>query len=143
MLPIKIHRNDVFHTLASLTPRKAYGPDGVPPIVLLNCVSVLAPHLVKLFQLCVSTCTSPSCRNFAYIQPVPIKGDRSYPSNYHPIALISCLSKVFESILNKKILKHLSLHNLLSNRQYGFRQGRSTGDLSLLSLGHPLLRDFG
>ena len=39
------------------------------------------------------------------------------------------LSKVFESILNKKILKHLSLHNLPSDRQYGFRQGRSTGDL--------------
>ena len=52
-----------------------------------------------------------------------------------PIALISWLSKVFESILTKKILKHLSLHNLLSDRQYGFRQGRSTGDLV-----HPLLQ---
>ncbi|MPC29044.1 hypothetical protein E2C01_022261 [Portunus trituberculatus] len=37
------------------------------------------------------------------------------------IALISCSSKVFQSILNRKILKHLSLHNILSNRQCGFR----------------------
>ena len=51
MLPFKILRNDVFHALAGLNPRKAYGPDGVPPIVLRNCASMLAPCLVKLFQL--------------------------------------------------------------------------------------------
>ena len=126
---IKILRNDVFHALSGLDPRKACGPDGVPPIVLRNCASVLAPCLVKLFRLCLSTSTFPSCWKFARIQPVPKKGDRSNPSNYRPIALTSCLSKAFESILNRKILKHLSTHNLLSDHQYGFRKGRSTGDL--------------
>ena len=131
---IKILRNDVFHTLSGLNTRKAYGPDGIPPIVLKNCASVLAPCLTKLFRLCLSTSTFPSCWKYAYIQPVPKKGDRSNPSDYRPIALISCLSKVFESILNKKIQRHLSTHNLLSDRQYGFRSGRSTGDLlSLLT----------
>ena len=102
MLPIKILRNDVFHALAGIL-RKSYGPDGVPPIVLRNSASVLAPCLVKPFQLCLSTSTFPSCwRKFAYIQPIPNKGDRSNLSNYRPIALISCLSKVFESILNKE-----------------------------------------
>ena len=95
MLPIKILSSDVFHALAGLIPRKAYEPDGVPPIVLQNCASMLAPCLVKLFQLCLSTFAFPSCWKFAYIQPVPKKGDHSNPSNYRPIALISCLSKVF------------------------------------------------
>ncbi len=63
------------------------------------------------------------------MQPVPKKGDCSNPSNYRPIALISCLSKAFETILNRKFLKHLSSSNLLSDHQYGFRKGRSTGDL--------------
>ena len=40
-----------------------------------------------------------------------------------------CLSKVFESVLNRNIQRHLSAHNLLSDRQYGIRSGRSTGDL--------------
>ncbi len=60
---------------------------------------------------------------------VPKKGDRSNSSNYRPTALLSCLSKAFETILNRKIHKHLSSSNLLSDRQYGFRKGRSTGDL--------------
>ena len=59
MLPIKILRNDVFHALVGLNPRKAYGHDGVPPIVLRNYASVLSPCLVKLFQLCLSTSTFP------------------------------------------------------------------------------------
>ncbi|MPC21595.1 hypothetical protein E2C01_014583 [Portunus trituberculatus] len=63
MPSIIILRNDVFHALAGLNPRKIYEPDGVPPIVLKNC----AP-------LCLSTSTSPSCWRFAYIQPVPKKG---------------------------------------------------------------------
>ncbi len=60
---------------------------------------------------------------------MPTKGDRSNPSNYRPIALFSCLSKAFEIILNKKFLKHLSSFSLLSDHQYGFRKGPSTGDL--------------
>ncbi len=60
---------------------------------------------------------------------MPKKGDRSNPSNYCPIALLSCLSKASETILNNWFLKHLSSFNLLSDHQYGFRKKRSTGDL--------------
>ncbi len=135
MTVIKILPNDVFYVLSGLNPQKVFGPDGVPPIVLKNCASVLTPCLVKLFRLCLSTSTFPSCWKYAYVQPVPKKGDRSNPSNYCPIALLSCLSKAFESILNRKIQKHLSTPNLLSDRQYGFRKWRSTGDLlSLLTV---------
>merc|ERR1712035_158174 len=142
---IKILRNDAFYALSGLDPRKAVGPDGVPPIVLKNCASVLAPCLAKLFSLCLSTSTFPSCWKFAHIQPVPKKGDRSNPSNYRPIALLSCLSKTFETILNRKFLKHLSTHNLLSDHQYGFRKERSTGDLLafLTDSWSSSLRDFG
>ncbi len=114
---IKITYNDVFYALSGLDSRKAYGPDGVPLIVLKNCALVLAPCLVKLFHLCLSTSTFPSCWKFAHIQPVPMKGDCSNPSSYRPIALISCLSKDIESILNKKILKQLSAHNLLPDHE--------------------------
>ncbi len=126
---IKILKNDVLYALSGLNPRKAYGADGVPPIVLKNCASVLTPCLVKLFRLFLSTSTFPSCWKYSYIQPVPKKGDRSNPSNYRPIALLSCLSKAFETILNKWFLKRLSNFNLLSDRQYGFRKKRSAGDL--------------
>ncbi len=127
---IKILNNDVLMPLSDRNPRKAYGPDGIPPIVLNSCVSVLTPCLVKLFRLCHSTSILPSYWKYAYVQPVPKKGDRFNPSNYRPIALLSCLSKAFKTILNRKIPMHLSSSNLVSDRQYGFRKARSTGDLA-------------
>ncbi len=36
MSVIKILNNDVFYALSGLSPWKAYGPNGVPPIVLKN-----------------------------------------------------------------------------------------------------------
>ncbi len=126
---IKIVKNKVFYALSGLNPRKAYVPDGVPPVVLKNCTSVLTPCLVKLFPLCLSTSASPSCWKYAYVQPVPKKGDRSNPFTYRPIPLISCLSKAFETILNRKFLKHLSSFNRLSDHPYGVCKGRCTGEL--------------
>ncbi len=110
----------------------AYGPDGVPPIVLKNCAYVVTSCLVILFRIYLSTSTFPSCWKYAYIHPVSKKADLSKPSNYRSVALLSCLSKAFESILNRKIQKRLSTSDLLSDRQYGFRKGISTGDLLTL-----------
>ena len=68
---------------------------------------VLSSWLVKLFRLCLSTSTYPSCWMIAHVQPVPTKGDRSNPLSYRPITLISCFLKVFEYALNKKISRSL------------------------------------
>ena len=111
---------------------KASGSDAVPPVVLKSCAFEFAHCLVKLFRLCLSTSTYPSCCKFTQIQPAPKIGDLSNPSNYRSIALISCLSQAFESVLNKKIMRHQSAPNLLSDCQYGFRKGRPTGDLLAL-----------
>ena len=71
-------------------------------------------------------------------------GDRSNSSNYRPIALIFCLSQAFEFVLNNKIMRNLSAHNLLSDCQYDFRKGRSTGNLAFLTESwSSSFRDFG
>ena len=104
-----------------------------------NCASELAPCLVKLFFLCFSTSINPSCWKFAHIQPVPKKSDHSNPSNYHPIDLIACLSKAFESVLNKKTLRHLSAHNILFSMVSGKADRLMIFLFLKLNLGHHLL----
>ena len=105
MPDIEILRNDVTHALDSLWSWWS------PPYCSQE------PSLVILFRLCLSTSTYPFCWKNAYIQPVLKKSDCYNPSNYRPITLIICFSKVFESLLNRKIQGHLSAHNLQSDRQ--------------------------
>ena len=55
-------------------------------------------------------------------------GERS-TANYHPISLLFVVSKVFEKLVNKKVVDHLEKCDLFSDFQYGFRSSRSTADL--------------
>jgi hypothetical protein len=57
--------------------------------------------------------------------PKPGK-DPSNPSNYRPISLLSCISKVFERIILKRLNRFVSTQNVLPNHQFGIRAAHST-----------------
>ena len=56
-------------------------------------------------------------------------GERSTAKNYHPVSLLSVVSKVFEKLVNNRIVDYLEKCGLFSDFQYGFRSSRSTADL--------------
>ena len=56
-------------------------------------------------------------------------GNRTDPQNDRPISLLPIFAKIFESLINLAIVRHLVNAKLLSDRQYGFRQARSTADI--------------
>ena len=56
-------------------------------------------------------------------------GERSTAKNYRPASLLSVISKVFEKLVNIRIVDHLEKCGLFSDFQYGFRSSRSTADL--------------
>ncbi len=127
MIVNKILSNDVFYVISGVNPKKDYGPDGVPPIVLKNCDSMLTRCVVNLLSLYLHTFYS--FWKYVCVQSVPKKGDRSNNSSYRPKSLLSCLSKAFETILNQEILRHLPASSILPDRQYDFRKSGCTGSL--------------
>ncbi|XP_047543257.1 uncharacterized protein K02A2.6-like [Vanessa atalanta] len=100
-----------------------------PPIVLRTCAPELAPVLTRLFRQSYAFGVVLKSWKTALVHPIPKKGNRSDPSNYRPIAITSLFSKVMESIINCQLLRYLEEYQLISDRQYGFRRGRSAGDL--------------
>ena len=55
--------------------------------------------------------------------------ERSTAKNYCPVSLPSVVSKVFEKIVNNRIVDRLGKCGLFSDFRYGFRSSRSTADL--------------
>ena len=56
-------------------------------------------------------------------------GERPTAKNYCPVSLLSVVSKVFEKLVNNRIVDHLEKCGLFSDFQYRFRFSRSTADL--------------
>ena len=55
--------------------------------------------------------------------------ERSTAKNYCPISLLSLISKVFEKLVNNRIVDHLEKFGLFSDFQYGFRSSQLTANL--------------
>ena len=55
--------------------------------------------------------------------------ERSTAKNYRHVSLLSVVSKVFEKLVNNRIVDHLEKCGHFSDFQYGFRSSRSSSDL--------------
>ena len=55
-------------------------------------------------------------------------GERSTAESYRPVSLLSVVSKVFEKLVNNRVVDYLNVA-FFSDFQYGFRSSQSTADL--------------
>ena len=64
------------------------------------------------------------------ITPVPKSAmkDPHLPINYRGISLLSCVGKMYSSLLSNRILSYCELCNILVDEQNGFRKNRSCND---------------
>ena len=83
----------------------------------------------KLFNNILDTGYMPDIWLSGNIIPIyKNKGSKDDPKNYRPITIISCLDKLFTSILNERLTKFSDEVNLICENQAGFRKGYSTID---------------
>ena len=116
----------VLDQLNKLNPSKAQGPDGIPPWLLNTYAAQLAPILHNIFQLSVDSSQVPEAWENFNVMGIFKKGSRTEASNYRPISLTSVASKLLEHIIHSHVMKHLELHNILTDSQHGSRAKRST-----------------
>ena len=141
-LPVFPSRTDLKLHNISVTPKmvrkvvmnldfsKGSGPDCIPVVVLKNCEPELSYILAELFNKCLKEYCFPDCWKVSSVTPVfKNVGERPTPKNYRPVSLLSVVSKVFEKLVNNRIVDHLEKCGLFSDFQYGLRSSRSIADL--------------
>ena len=127
---LKLHNTSVTPKIAkkvimNLNLSKAFGPDCIPVVVLKNCEPELSYILAELFNKCLKESCFPDWGKVSSVVPVfKNVGERYTVKNYHPLSLLSVVSKVFEKLLNNRIVDPL-----FSDFRYGFRPSRSIADL--------------
>lgn len=110
--------------LEELDGSKGAGPDGIPPLLVKNLSNELSKPLFWLFNLSLRTGRFPIEWKKSFLVPIFKNGKKSDIENYRGVAIISCIPKLFEAIINKQIF--IQVKHLISENQHGFFKGRST-----------------
>ena len=109
---------------------KVSGPDFIPVVVLRNCEPEFSYILAEIFNKCLKEPCFPNCWKVSSVVPVfKNVGERSTVTKEHPVSLLSDVSKIFEKLVNNRIVDHLEKRGLFPDFQYGFRSSQSTADL--------------
>ena len=120
--------------IMSLAPKLTRGPDQLPAFFYRQLCNPISFPLTLLFQKSLHEGVLPSVWRQAVVVPVFKKGSRAEPTNYRPIAKQCTALKVMEKAVMASVVSHVEGLGLLSERQFGFRSGRSVTQQLLFSL---------
>ena len=124
----RISQDEVRESIRALKSGKAGGLDEVCGEFLKNAEEIAVPFMTKLFNNLYDKSYFPIDWCKAVIVPILKKGSATNPDNYRGISLLSIVSKVFTSIINKRLYNWCEIHKKLSFEQAAFRKTFSTTD---------------
>lgn len=108
---------------------KSSGLDSVLNEHIKSTLHLMLPIYHKLFNIVFDTGIIPSAWTEGCVIPIyKNKGSNSNPENYRPITLLSCMGKLFTSIINSRLQDFANDYHLLEENQTGFRKNYSTID---------------
>ena len=132
-LDYTISEIELSHALKALKPGKSPGLDNITNEMLYAAISVYPKAFLNLFNCILNEgggCTE-SC-GMSILVPIHKEGNPDDPSNYRGISLLSCLAKLFYTILNNRLFEYVTENKILTPNQLGFLPGNRTSDAHII-----------
>ncbi len=127
-LSYKITGKELLDTLRGLKNNKSCGTDKISNEMLKTACPILTDAVLKLFNHVLLSGIFPTEWRLSLLKPLHKGGNTDDPNRYRGISIVSCLGKLFCSVLNGRLSKFVSEHKLNSIYQSGFTPGCRTTD---------------
>lgn len=114
-----IDQFDVLRSCMSIKSN-AVGVDEIHPRFFKLILPRILPFVTHVFNTIITTSHFPSNWKKSKIIPIP-----KTKSEYRPIAILPFMSKIFERLIHNQISLYVNDHNLLNDKQSGFRKNHS------------------
>lgn len=130
---------EVFKAIRKLNLGKAPGIDGVLTSILKTAADAVGTNKLKqgntvvealtlMFNFIFSRGTWPERWGSGVIFPIYKQGSRLDPGNFRPITLLSCVGKLFGSIVEARLSNWSERTGMIVDNQGGFRRARGAPD---------------
>ena len=120
-----ITSNEVNNAISDLK-NNGKGVNTISTIAIKNNKHTISAILSHIFNNCISDGYFPSELKEGCITPIYKGGLKTELNNYRPVCSLLPFSKIFERILYDRMINYIDKHNILSEKQFGFRKGLST-----------------
>ena len=123
-----ISHEEIKRCIKQLSRNKSPGKDNLLNEYFMESIELLIELLGFLFNNILNSGYFPSQLTEGIIIPLHKKGAHDDPKNYRVITLISCLVKLFTSIINQRLITWSTANEISTDAQFGFKSGHSTID---------------
>ena len=121
-----VTEGEVEQELLKIDPTKSTGIDDLSPKVIRQIAPLIKIPLTSIFNKSFTTSIIPDKLKISLVTPVYKNEDQCWFSNYRPVAVLPCFSKILEKIMYKRLINFIQKYDILYNKQFGFRKNHST-----------------
>ena len=104
----------------------APGYDDIPTSIMKKCINEYFAPLTYLVNISIKQGIFPDELKIAKVFPIFKSNNEQYITNYSPISVLNCFSKIFEKIVANRIIDFLDQNDVFYDHQYDFRNCHST-----------------
>ena len=106
--------------------KKLSGVDNIDPYVVQKIIPQIANQLAHIFNKSLQTGIVPDKLKIAKVIQLYKNDNPELFKHYRPISILPCFSKIIERIMYNRLYRFLTKHNIVSDKQYGFRKKYAT-----------------
>ena len=114
----KIDHKEVYSIIADLSSNVTPGLDKITNKVLKISAEAICLPLTHIINKSFEKGIFPDCLKTAKVIPLFKKGDEATCANYRPISVLCNLSKIFDTLIYKRIMSFFQHINVLSDNQF-------------------------
>ena len=121
-----IVEDEILKIINKFDKNKSAGHDGIGNLIVKGVAKEIVRPLTAIFNRSLSTGKVPDSLKIAKVIPIHKKDDKEIFSNYRPVSVLPCFSKILERLIFNRCIEFIEKNNILNAKQFGFRAHHST-----------------
>ena len=117
---------EIVKILNKFNQNKSPGHDDIGNMIVKKVAPEVSKPLSIIFNCSLITGVVPQQLKIAKVIPIYKKDDVEVFSNYRPVSVLPCFSKVLERLMFNRCMDYIDKNKILNEKQFGFRSNHST-----------------